>query len=289
MKSARRAWNSYSTSRLANITSQPIQRGLHQVLWNLLKNAIKFTPAGGAVTVRSRDANGSTANSKRPALILEVADTGIGIDPDVLPRIFDRFESKSPPSLRQPGGLGLGLLISRSIIEQHNGRLAALSPGKNRGAVFIVEMPTVCAPPIELQPDVRGTQSDFVTLPPLTILLVEDNIDTLNYLSKILRLRGYQVHTAGSLNSALRAAAEFDFDVLVSDIELPDGSGLELMWTLRSSRAVAGIALSGFGSSEDIQQSLTAGFAAHLIKPVDFRRLEDAIRKVASDSPLVKS
>ena len=147
-------------------------------------------------------------------------------------------------------------------------------------------MPTVALPTIAALPDVPQTQSEAVPGPPLTILLVEDNADTLNYLSKILTLRGYHVHTASSLDSALRVASEVDFDVLVSDIELPDGSGLELMWTLRSSRAVAGIALSGFGSSEDIQLSLTAGFAEHLIKPVDFRSLEEAIRKVAPGSPL---
>jgi DNA-binding response OmpR family regulator len=131
-----------------------------------------------------------------------------------------------------------------------------------------------------------GPQSDAVTGRPLTILLVEDNTDTLNYLSKLLRLRGYHVHIAASLESAIRVASEVDFDLLVSDIALPDGNGLELMWTLRSSRAVAGIALSGFGSSDDIQQSLTAGFAEHLIKLVDFRRVEEAIRKVAPDRPL---
>jgi CheY-like chemotaxis protein len=103
----------------------------------------------------------------------------------------------------------------------------------------------------------------------------------------MLALRGHDIRTADSLSAALRAAAGGDFDVLVSDIELPDGSGLELMWTLRSSRLVPGIALSGFGSSEDIELSRSAGFAEHLIKPVDFRRLEDAIQQVAASGRVV--
>ena len=259
---------------------------LQQVIWNLLKNAIKFTPAGGTVTVRSRDANVSPQETTSSSLILDVIDTGIGIDPAVLPRIFDLFDKGSHSPRRQSTGLGLGLLISRSIVEQHDGRLRAASIGKGRGAVFTVELPTVCAPTVNVEADLIRSEIKVGSRSPLTILLVEDNADTLNYLNKLLVLRGYHVHTATTLDSARRVAREVDFDVLISDIELPDGTGLELMWTLRGSRAVAGIALSGFGSSEDVRQSLAAGFAEHLIKPVDFRRLEQAIRKVSSGSPL---
>jgi PAS domain S-box-containing protein len=256
----------------------------HQVLWNLIKNAIKFTPSGGTVTVRSYDAAGSPSGTTGTGLILEVSDTGIGIEPDVLPRIFDLFEQGGLSPARQFGGLGLGLMISRSIVEQHGGHLTAASGGKNCGATFTVEMPLVGAPSNQARPDDPVAPSVVIPHRPLTILLVEDNTDTLNYLSKILTLRGHTVRTATRLDSALRVAAELDFDVLISDIELPDGTGLELMWTLRSSRAVSGIALSGFGSSEDIEQSRSAGFAEHLIKPVDFRRLEEAIQQVAASS-----
>jgi DNA-binding response OmpR family regulator len=116
----------------------------------------------------------------------------------------------------------------------------------------------------------------------LTLLLVEDNADTRTSLAQMLTRRGYLVHTAASLASALRAASEVAYDVLISDIELPDGSGLELIRTLRTSREVSGIALSGFGSSEDIELSRSAGFAEHLTKPVVFRTLEEAILQVAS-------
>ncbi len=169
--------------------------------------------------------------------------------------------------------------------------MAAGSPrasgGTGLGATFTVELPTVAAEPVPARLDERSRAPAIIPQRPLTILLVEDNADTLNYLSRMLALRGHDIHTADSLGSAFRVAAEVDFDVLVSDIELPDGSGLELMWTLRSDRAVPGIALSGFGSSEDIELSRSAGFAEHLTKPVNFRRLEEAIQQVAADSRAV--
>jgi len=257
---------------------------LRQVLWNLIKNAIKFTPPEGTVTVRSRNAVGRPDGTTGTSLILEVSDTGVGIEPDVLPRIFDIFEQEGLSSSRRTGGLGLGLLISRSIVEQHGGHLTAASGGKNLGATFAVELPSVVAPPIEEPPDEPLTRNAVIPHRSLTILLVDDNADTLNFLSKILTLRGNNVHTAGSLDLALQVASEVDFDLLISDIELPDGSGLELMGKLRSHRAVSGIALSGFGSSEDIELSRSAGFTEHLTKPVDFRRLETAIQQVAARS-----
>ena len=115
---------------------------------------------------------------------------------------------------------------------------------------------------------------------PLQILLVEDNQDTLNYLSRLLSLRGHHVQTAADMTSALQVASEAELDVIISDIELPDGTGLELMWTLRANRTIPGIALSGFGSAADIEQSHSAGFAIHLTKPVDFRRLEHSIQQL---------
>jgi PAS domain S-box-containing protein len=265
---------------------------LQQVLWNLIKNAIKFTAPGGTVTVRTRNADASCQGTTRTGLILQVSDTGIGIEPDVLPRIFDRFEQGGSASAHPQGGLGLGLWISRSIVEQHGGHIAADSRGKDLGATFTVAMPTVAASPATTLHDQALSQSGISPHQQLTILLVEDNTDTLNYLSQMLAKRGHEVRTADSLASALHVASEREFDLLISDIELPDGNGRELMWTLRSRRAVSGIALSGFGSSEDIALSRSAGFAEHLTKPVEFRRLEEVIHQVAAGSRvegLVKS
>jgi signal transduction histidine kinase/ActR/RegA family two-component response regulator len=263
-----------------------------QVLWNLIKNAIKFTPAGGQVTVRTRDRDQGSSGRDGGGLIIVVSDTGIGIEPAILPRIFDILDQGGRSATRQFGGLGLGLTISRSLVEQHGGRLTAASAGAGTGATFTLEIPTVKAP---AAPPSAGSASDVkiqsnehavsgATRPrrPLKTLLVDDNADTLKYLSKVLTMRGYIVRTADSLATALALASEVEFDFLISDIELPDGSGLELMWRLKASRPLPAIALSGFGSPEDIEQSRSAGFALHLTKPVDFGRLDQAIQDVAA-------
>jgi CheY-like chemotaxis protein len=259
---------------------------LQQVLWSLLNNAIKFTPAGGMVTVRSRDLDASPEGRSGAWLNLEVSDTGIGIEPDVLPRIFEILEHDGLSSSRRPGGLGLGLLISRSIVEQHGGRLAASSAGKNRGATFTIEIPSVDAMPIQNPAGEARNLNGINSQPTPTILLVEDNADIRGHLSRLLANRGHNVHAASTLEEALRIAASVDFSLLISDIELPDGSGLELMWKLRSDRAVAGIALSGFGSADDVELSRSAGFSEHLTKPVDFRRLEQAIERSVARGPV---
>ena len=213
--------------------------------------------------------------------MISVSDTGIGISPDDLQTIFDLFEQGSTPSARQSNGLGLGLTISRSIVEQHGGRLVALSDGKGLGATFIIEIPAVEAPLIAPVPDEPPAPKALVPHQCLTILFVEDNADTLNYLSRMLRLRGHTVHTAADIATAFHVAAETEIDLLISDVELPDGSGLQLVRNLHSSREVPAIALSGFGSSDDIELSQSAGFSVHLTKPVDFRTLEEVIQRLA--------
>jgi signal transduction histidine kinase/CheY-like chemotaxis protein len=275
------------TARRHHVDVDPIR--FQQALWNLIKNAIKFTPTGGEISVRSlnRDRDEGTPNARD--LVIEVVDSGIGIDPAVLPRIFDVMEQGGISTRRRFGGLGLGLTISRSILEQHGGSLSAHSPGPGQGATFTIEMPTTSAPAessADLAPSPAPASVEGPLERPLEILLVEDNQDTLNYLSRLLSLRGYRVHTAADLASAIQRAAEAELDLVVSDIELPDGSGLELMWTLRATRNIPAIALSGFGSPADIEQSHSAGFAIHLTKPVDFRTLERAIGQLAATTRL---
>jgi CheY-like chemotaxis protein len=267
-----------------HISADPIR--FQQVLWNLVKNAIKFTPPGGRVTVASRNQAQDASGPPTSGLKIEISDTGIGIEADALPRIFEMAERGGiSAATRRFGGLGLGLMLSRSIVEQHDGRLSVASAGAGRGATFTLEMPLVCAPaalpsaaPLARDGHAAGpSRSRFVR-----ILLVDDNADTLKYLAKVLRLAGHDVRTAPDMATSLRLASEADFDLVISDIELPDGSGLELMETIRTRRSVPGIALSGFGSPEDVEQSRSAGFALHLIKPFDFRRLEVAIGQVVT-------
>jgi PAS domain S-box-containing protein len=279
-----------------HVDADPIR--LQQVLWNLIKNAIKFTPAGGRITIRSHnhgraeDGQPDTTgpNAASPPLSIEVIDTGIGIEPHIMPRIFD-IRADGVDSATQPhGGLGIGLTITRSIVEQHGGHLSAASSGKGQGATLTLEMRSL-APPVADGPkptSAERTSNEASACAGdserLRILLVDDNADTLKSLTKLLAMRGLDVVPADCQAAALALASDGEFDVLVSDIELPDGNGLELLARLRDHRPLAGIALSGFGASEDIKLSLAAGFALHLVKPVDFRRLERAIRQVAASA-----
>jgi CheY-like chemotaxis protein len=273
-------------ARSHHIEADPIR--FQQVLWNLVKNAIKFTPQEGKISVRSRDHSDQDNGTPGAGLVIEIADTGIGIEADALPRIFDMTEQGGiSAATRRFGGLGLGLTLSRSIVKQHDGRLSVASAGAGKGATFTLLVPTVAAPISRAAGASLPAADDAAARPigrSLRILLVDDNADTLNYLATILRRKGHDLRIASDMSTALRLASLAEFDLLISDIELPDGSGLELMWRLRATRAVTGIALSGFGSPEDIEQSRTAGFALHLVKPVDFRRLEQAMGDLATNA-----
>ena len=253
---------------------------LQQVLWNLIKNAVKFTPTGGTITLRTR--NGPDG------LEIEVADTGIGIDPEVLPLIFNAFEQGEDMITKRFGGLGLGLAISRSIIEGHGGRLSVTSAGRGHGATFAIQLPVTAA-------DDEATtvpQPTTLVAPGLTpaeprgpvecqVLLVEDDAMTARVMAKLLRQNGYLVTTANSVEAAL-AVADAEYDLIVSDIGLPDGTGLDLIRAIKLRRDVPAIALTGYGMESDIEQSRAAGFAAHLTKPIDFAKLDQMIRHVAA-------
>ncbi len=266
------------------VTGDPAR--LQQVFWNLIKNAAKFTPPGGVITVRTWNSSGQEGEDIH--LLAQVSDNGIGIDADRLPRIFNAFEQKVPEQQRRYGGLGLGLAISRSVIEAHSGRLTASSGGENRGAALTVEFMTLSCPGSNIVPidDPLASLNGTSGTQGLTILLIDDNRDTLNYVASLLQQRGHQVNSAFNFRTARKLTEANTYDLVISDIELPDGSGLDLMRELTVTRPIPGIALSGFGTADDVALSLQAGFAEHLTKPIEFRKLEEAIRRVAQTRPL---
>jgi CheY-like chemotaxis protein len=245
---------------------------LHQALWNLVKNAVKFTPQDGAIAVR-------TTNPDPTTIRIEVQDNGIGIDPDVLPRIFDAFEQGHESQPRQFGGLGLGLAIARAIVKLHGGRLTAESEGKGKGAKFVLELPTNSSSAADNAPPTAPGR-DEVTHSTLRLLVVEDHYDTAQALGRLLRKSGYHVKTAGDARSALHLAETEKFNLLISDLGLPDSSGYELMKQLHNKYGLRGIAMSGFGMEDDLKKSRDAGFAEHLVKPISLSQLERAIQRL---------
>jgi signal transduction histidine kinase len=258
-----------------HVDADPVR--FQQVLRNLLKNAIQYTPTGGTIAVRSRNQAGSCPG--RPLLIIEVSDSGVGIDPEDLPTIFRAFDRGKAAHSRRYGSLALGLTISRALVEAQGGRLAASSAGKGRGATFTLDLATVPAT-VAARAGTGGAKLQ----PPLKILLVEDNEPILRTLAWILTRNRHEVRAVADLSSARKAVAEEDFDLVISDIELVDGTGLELMRELSSHCSVPGIALSGFGSDDDIRLSREAGFAVHLTKPIDVRTLEATIARVVAEA-----
>ncbi len=250
---------------------------LQQVFWNLVNNAQKFTGPGGTITVRSSDGPGGRVR-------VEVADTGAGIDPAVLPRLFNAFEQGDVRAARQQAGLGLGLAISRRLAEAHGGTVTAASAGRGRGATFTVELPAIDAPAPEAVPHRPAAGAGGGSSSPLSVsvLLIEDHEPSLAVMSKLLRQAGHAVTGATSAASGTAAARRETFDVVISDLGLPDGSGLDVMRQLRDRYAGRAIALTGYGMEADVAASRDAGFAEHLTKPVDFAALDAAIRRVAT-------
>jgi PAS domain S-box-containing protein len=252
------------------ISGDPIR--LHQVFWNILKNAIKFTPSGGEIWIR-------TLNPTPGAIAIEVKDGGVGISAHALPRIFGAFEQADQSRNRQFGGLGIGLTICKAIVDLHGGSIHAESAGPAQGARFCVELPIA-----RRFDEVAATIPDTIKMADATrLLLVDDHEDTLRILRRLLESLGYQVATAASVVAALNYAAAHEFDVLVSDIGLPDASGHDLVRQVKKIRNVPAIAVSGFGSPTDIRNSLEAGFCAHLTKPLDFDFLHATIQKATHE------
>jgi PAS domain S-box-containing protein len=269
---------------------------LQQVFWNLLRNSVKFSPPRSHITIRGRvlplqrcplawsqpcavgkgDCPLPPAAGALPGgnLVVEVIDNGSGIDADMVPKLFNVFEQEQ--KARSFGGLGLGLSICKAVVEMHGGTIYARSEGRGRGSTFTVRLPVAqCAlaaaverpaPPVpaETVPHLHAAGR------PLRVLVVEDHEDTAMMMQVLLRLEGHDVVLAGSVAAGLAAAAEHEPDLLISDVGLPDGSGLDLMQQLiaRGDHLPA-IALSGYGTPADIEKSKAAGFLEHLVKPLN--------------------
>ena len=244
---------------------------LQQVFWNLINNAVKFTPSGGQIAIR-------TYNGERGRFHFDITDNGIGIEPDRLDSLFVPFQQADASVTRQFGGLGLGLAISKHLIDLHHGTIEAESRGRSFGATFKVTLNTL--------PEGVG-QTDLRSRAPrhprkrLRILLVEDHRDTQRTLSRLLTHFGHEVLTANNKQGALELLAPGNIDVLLCDIGLPDGNGYEVVSQAKRKLPIKAIAITGFGTEEDIRRSNEAGFDSHLVKPVDLHKLQTVLDEVA--------
>jgi CheY-like chemotaxis protein len=250
------------------------------VFWNLLKNAIKFSPAGAQIGLRGFAEEGS--------LKVEVRDQGIGVEAEDVDRIFLPFEQRlGGPRRASESGLGLGLAIAKAIVEMHGGKIALTSDGAGKGATFTVTLPVAQegetgADPANAAPSVTPTRGNR----PPRLLLVEDHGDTGKTLARLLSRAGYEVEHAETAAKGLEVFRASKFDLIVSDLGLPDESGLSMLQKIRAEFPQArAICMSGFGMEDDIAASRAVGFAEHLTKPVDLPRLKAVIAKVLTRTP----
>jgi CheY-like chemotaxis protein len=248
---------------------------LQQVFWNLIKNAVKFTPAGGTIVVDS-------SNPSEDRIAIRTTDSGIGIDPLKIDKVFNAFEQGQSSITRKFGGLGLGLAISKAMVRAHGGTISVESAGLGKGATFTVLLNTVPTP-VETKTNLRPelpNDVDRTRASKRHLLVVDDHQDTCIGMKMLLERRGYRITLAHTADQALEKAQAEKFDLLISDIGLPDRSGYELMEELRANNSLPGIALSGFGTENDITKARAAGFSQHLTKPINFDRLDEAIRSL---------
>jgi signal transduction histidine kinase/ActR/RegA family two-component response regulator len=249
---------------------------LQQVIWNLLSNAVKFTTEGGRVEAELNRTDGHVE--------ITVTDTGMGIDPQFMPYIFDRFRQADSTSTRKYSGLGLGLAIVRHVVEMHGGTVDASSPGQGQGATFKVRFPAASAHLTQPEPRPMAagwkqtTQANQIEgakdLGGVRVLVVEDDLDTLEMLRALFQNRGAEVMTASSADDALTALEHAVPDALVSDLAMPGQDGYELIERIRQRGAewggnIPAVALTAYARVEDRARALTSGFQVYLPKPVD--------------------
>jgi CheY-like chemotaxis protein len=255
---------------------------IQQIVWNLLANAIKFTPEGGHITVALAGKDGMVE--------LRVSDDGIGIEAERLERLFERFGQQRSATTRRHSGLGLGLSITRELIELHGGTIAATSDGKGQGASFTVRLPLE----VEIDQPHGATHSDGGAAPPglvkVHVLLVEDDAATRNVTARLLRQSGAQVRAVDSAAAAREACEKKRPDAIVCDVGLPDEDGYAFIQALRVAekaqdvKRIPAIALTAFAGATDRRHALEAGFDEHVVKPVDADRLIAVLTKLVRDA-----
>ncbi len=252
------------------VEGDPIRLG--QIAWNLLNNAVKFTPAGGKVSIGVKRASNAAE--------FAVSDTGQGIGSDFLPHVFEIFRQGDASSVRRQGGLGIGLALVKQLAELHRGHVNVDSKGVGQGTTF-----TVTVPLYETEHGV--VMPNAVTSPELlkgkSILIVDDSRDTIDMLTKLLTLEGARVESAGSGKEALQIAGERSFDLIISDISMPEMDGYQLLKQIRglaNGENLPALALTGYGRSHDITRAQAEGFADHLTKPIDINRFLRTVRRL---------
>jgi PAS domain S-box-containing protein len=255
---------------------------LQQIFWNVLKNAVKFTPANGRVAVKTR------IHEKEEKISVEIVDTGIGLTAEEISHVFKAFsqgEHAVNKNGHRFGGLGLGLTISRMLVELHSGTIRAISPGRGQGATFVIELPlakikSAKTKPADFADETKtGSPANGERKAGARILLVEDHEATRVALVYLLTRQQCQVSTATSVAEARQLAQQKNFDLVLSDIGLPDGDGYALMSELRAEFGLKGIALTGYGMEQDVARSQSAGFVAHLTKPIRMESLKKVLQE----------
>ena len=251
------------------IWADPVR--IEQVFWNLINNAVKFTGSEGEISIQTWNEGGN--------FHFAITDTGIGIEAGRQETLFKAFEQGERGLSRQFGGLGLGLAICKNLVELHGGTVTVNSRGRGFGTTATVILKCFTAgdvSPVEAEPPSTGKPAQ------MRILLVEDHDDTRRVLARLLSHFGYEVTVSATVEAALQAFRTQPFDAILSDIGLPDGTGYDVISEAKRSRDVRGVALTGFGMSEDIRRSKEAGFDFHLTKPVDVSELRTVLRKLGT-------
>jgi PAS domain S-box-containing protein len=246
---------------------------LRQIIWNLLINAIKFTPNKGKVTVRLEQVE--------EMVMVHVTDTGIGIESDILPHVFDRFRQVDSSSRRRHGGLGIGLAIVRHLTELHGGSVTATSEGQDQGSTFSVKLPAAITQESEVNSPVVESATNLPQIAGIRVLVVDDEPDTLQLTTMILEEYEVQVTAVESVAQALQALETQTFDLMISDISMPEADGYDLIKSVRTSYPqMSAIALTAFASDRDRTTALETGFDLYLAKPIDADQLVEAVEEL---------